>query len=54
MQVQINGDTHGEVVSDSGVKSKMSNVPHTIRACTLMNVKHVWKRSMGVLLAYLT
>jgi hypothetical protein len=47
-KVQIIGHTHGEEMSDIGVKQGC-HVPPSYSACALMKLKHIWMISMGIL-----
>ena len=42
-KVKINGNTHGQEMSNIGVKQGWP-VPPTYSTCTLMNLKHIWMR----------
>ena len=52
--IQINGDTHGEIVPIIVVKQWCLLSPPHYLACTLMNLKHISTRSMRILHGYLT
>ena len=51
-KLRINMDTHGEVMSNIGVKQGCSLSP-TLLAYTLMNLKHIWMRPTKICCVYL-
>ena len=51
-KVRVNADTHGEVIPTLVLSKDVPHVPYYL-ACTLMNLKHIWMRSTGILRVYL-
>ena len=52
-KVQINGDTHGEVMSNIGVEQGCPISPTLFGMYIDKFEKNIWTRSMGILCAYL-
>ena len=52
-KIQTNGDTHGEVMSNIGVKQQCllppPPPPQHCSVCTLMNLTYIWTRSTEIL-----